>query len=140
MRNLLIAAAFAPAALLLTAAAPAHAPGQDGLDPLVEKTTELFKEKGLSPNGFSSSGQLAAGGVKRVSATLKAGSIIVGLCDGDCSDLNLHLNNSGGEVDNDVEDDDFPIVAAPEAGSYTITVTMKACKSTCSYRLTGYSK
>lgn len=142
MHKLLIAAALAPASLMLTAAAPAGAPAQDVLDTLTDKTAELFEEKGLSPNGFVNNGQLAQGAQKRVSVTLTGGSLIVGICDGDCGDLNLHLTSDGGkEVDKDVEDDDFPIVVAIDGGSYTVTVTMKKCGSSgCRYRLLGFSK
>lgn len=144
MRNLIIAAAFAPACFLLTAAAPAQAPGQDLLDTVTEKATELFGEKGYSPTGWSNNGSLGQGGQKSVSVTLKGGSIytIVGMCDGDCSDLNLTLNSSDGqEVDNDLEDDDFPIVATSAGGTYTLNVSMKACKtSNCRFRLVAYKK
>ena len=144
MRNLIVAAAFAPACLLLTATAPAQAPTQDILDKVTEKATELFGEKGYSPTGWSNNGTLSQGAEKRVSVTLKGASVytIVGMCDGDCSDLNLNLlDSSGNEVDNDLEDDDFPIVATSAAGSYTLNVSMKACKSSnCRFRLVAYKK
>lgn len=138
MRKLLVAAAFAPAALFLTAAAPV----QDILDTLTDKASELFKEKGFTPTGFKSDGSLAQGASKKVAVSLKGGDIytIVGMCDGDCKDLNLRLIDSGGsEVDNDLEDDDFPVLAAKESGSYTISVEMKGCgSSACRYRLVAY--
>ena len=138
MRKLLVAAALAPAALILTAAAPV----QDILDQLSDKATELFKEKGFTPTGFKSDGSLAQGASKKIAVTLKGGDLytIVGMCDGDCKDLNLRLlDSSGSEVDNDLEDDDFPIVAAKAAGGYTISVEMKGCgPSACRYRLVAY--
>ena len=144
MRKLILAAAFAPACFLFTAAAPAQAPGQDLLDTVTEKATELFGEKGFTPTGWVSNGALGQGGEKRVSVTLKGGSVytIVGICDGDCSDMNLNMYASDGkEIDNDLEDDDFPIVAASDSGSYTLNVSMKACKSSnCRFRLVAFKK
>lgn len=138
MRKLLFAAALAPVGLLLVAAAPV----QDVIEQMTEKATEMLKEKGMSRTGFISDGRLAQGSQKRVSATLPGGSLVLGICDGDCSDLNLHLiDASGNEVDSDVKDDDLPVLAVPDKGSYTINVDMKKCGSSgCRYRLLGFTK
>ncbi len=139
MRKLLVAAALAPACLLLTAAAPA----QDVLDQLTDKAKELFGEKGLTPTGWVSNGSLAQGGTKTVSVTLNNGvSSIVGMCDTDCGDLNLVIKDAkGNELDSDLEDDDFPILVTNQGGAATITITMVACKSSnCRYRLVGFKK
>jgi hypothetical protein len=139
MRTLLVAAALAPACLLLTAAAPM----QDVLDQLTDKATELFGEKGLTPTGWVSNGTLAQGATKTVSVTLKDGvSSIVGMCDTDCGDLNLVIKDSkGNELDSDLEDDDFPILVTDKGGTASVTVTMVACKtSACRYRLVGFKK
>ncbi|MCW3847765.1 hypothetical protein OF829_10980 [Sphingomonas sp. LB-2] len=140
MRKLLIAAAFAPAALFLTAAAPA----QDILDQLADKASELFKEKGLSPTGWVSNGGLAEGGQKTVSVTLKGGSVysVVGMCDGDCGDLNLRVTDSSGNViGEDLKDDDFPLIVTDKSGTFQATVSMVKCKvSQCRYRLMAFSQ
>ncbi len=139
MRTLLVAAALAPACLLLTAAAPM----QDVLDQLTDKATELFGEKGLTPTGWVSNGTLAQGATKTVSVTLKDGvSSIVGMCDTDCGDLNLVIKDSkGNELDIDLEDDDFPILLTDKGCTATVTVTIVACQtSACRYRLGGFKK
>ena len=138
MRKLILATALAPVGLMLIAAAPV----QDVIEQMTEKATAMLKDKGMSRTGFVNDGRLAQGATKRVSATLPGSSLVLGICDGDCSDLNLHLiDASGNEVDSDVKDDDLPILAVPDKGSYTITVDMKKCGSSgCRYRLLGFSK
>lgn len=142
MRKLLIAAALVPACILMTAAAPAPAP-QDLLDTVAAKAVEIYADKGFSPTGWVSNGQMGAGESKKISVTLKGGEnySIVGMCDGDCGDMNIVMTNAGGKVDEDVADDDFPIVGATESGTYTLNVSMVACKkSKCSYRLLAFAK
>lgn len=138
MRKLILATALAPMGLMLIAAAPL----QDVIEQMTVKATDMLKGKGMSRTGFVSDGKLASGAQKRVSATLPAGSLVLGICDGDCTDLNLYLIDANGqEVDNDTKDDDLPILAVPDKGSYTINVEMKACGSSgCRYRLLGFSK
>jgi len=139
MRKLLVAAALAPAALLLTAAAP-----QDVLDQVEAKATELLGQKGLNPTGWVNNGSLEQGGKASVKVSLKGGAVysIVGMCDNGCTDLNTVLTDaSGNEVDSDVEADDFPLLVTDKSGTFTLTVTMVGCKtSTCRYRLKSYSK
>jgi hypothetical protein len=138
MRKMLAAAALAPAFLLMAAA-----PVQDVLDQLTDKATELFGEKGLTPSGWVNNGTLAQGGSKTVTVTLKEGvSSIVGMCDTDCGDLNLVIKDAkGNELDSDVEDDDFPILVTDKGGTFNVTVSMVACKSSsCRYRLVGFKK
>lgn len=143
MRKLFVAAALAPACFILTAAA-APIMVQDVLDQLQEKTDEFFKDKGFEKTGWINNGSLAAGATKTVNLQLKGGSGygVVGICDKDCGDLNLNLyDSSGKEVDNDVKDDDLPIVVAAETGNYTLKVSMVKCKSSsCRYRLISYGK
>jgi len=141
MRKLIIAA-LAPACILMTAANAA--PVQDILDQLTEKATELFGQKGFTPNGWVQSGAMASGGEKSVSVTLKGGQLysVVGMCDTGCKDLNLVIKDSkGNELDSDVEDDDFPILVTDKTGTYTVTVSMVKCEtSSCRYRLVGFNK
>lgn len=140
MRKLLIAAMLPVAGLMLTAAAP----GQDVLDQLVEKTNEFFASKGFSPTGFVSNGALGAGESKTITVNLKGGSGygVIGICDSDCGDLNFNLiDASGNETDNDVKDDDLPMVVTADSGSYTLKVSMVKCKvAKCRYRVIAYSK
>ncbi|MEZ0242574.1 MAG: hypothetical protein ACAH11_04320 [Sphingomonas sp.] len=142
MRKLLLAAALTSAGFALTAAAPA--PLQDVLDQIKEKTDEFFASKGFSPTGFVSNGALGAGETKTVTVNLKGGTGygIIGICDSDCGDLNLNLINSNGdETDNDVKDDDLPMVVTADSGAYSVKVSMVKCKvAKCRFRIIAYSK
>jgi len=139
MRKLLVAAALAPAFLLVAAA-----PGDDILDQIATKVTDFYASKGLSPTGWVNNGALGSGEEKRVSVTLKGGEVfsVAGFCDKQCADMNLHVTSSDGtNVAEDVKDDDLPIVVVEQPGTYTLTVTMVSCKtSKCNYRLLAFAK
>ena len=60
------------------------------------------------------------------------------MCDSDCSDVDLRLYNSAGElVDEDVLTDDVPIVEVPSAGQYTAEVIMPGCSTSICYYAAG---
>ena len=67
---------------------------------------------------------------------------LVGVCDQQCSDMDMKLYNSGGAlVDEDTSTDDIPLVdVSPRAsGSYTMKVTMADCSNAgygCYYGVT----
>ncbi len=67
---------------------------------------------------------------------------LVGVCDQQCSNLNMKLyNNSGALVYEDTSNDDLPLVdASPRvSGSYTLKVTMADCSNAtygCYYGVT----
>ena len=80
-----------------------------------------------------------------VSVPLDAGTSykIVGVCDEDCSDLDLTLFAGSTKLDEDVLDDDVPILDAKpsSSGTYRISVTMAACKSSpCRYGIAIYAQ
>jgi hypothetical protein len=64
---------------------------------------------------------------------------IVGVCDADCSDLDLQLTDeNGGVIDTDTADDDQPVVGVTPAwtGVFYVTVSMASCTSSpCYYGL-----
>lgn len=117
------------------------APVQDVIQTLFDKADELFADKGLKPTGWQQRGELAQGASASFKVSLKAGSnALVGLCDTDCSDLNMYVTDSSGKpVDQDVEDDDFPIVILDKGGSFTVRLEMKSCASApCSFGVKAY--
>ncbi len=63
--------------------------------------------------------------------------IITGACDNDCSDLDIKIMRSGGEIlARDAETDDRPVVGfVPTAsGVYTVEITMYSCStSACGF-------
>jgi len=57
---------------------------------------------------------------------------IIGVCDSDCSDLDMELfDANGNSIDSDYELDDFPVVEVTPAWSsdFTLEVNMYACSS-----------
>ena len=61
---------------------------------------------------------------------------IVGVCDSDCRDLDLHLyNSSGNRIDYDTQSDDTPIVTVTpyRSGTYQVRVNIANCRSSLCY-------
>lgn len=106
------------------------------------KAVEIFTEKGYADTGWQQLGELQQGETRQITLKLTGGSDyqVVGVCDGDCKDLNIQLVDiSGSEVGSDTEDDDVPIVTAPASGTYTARVTMVACsKSPCAFGIKAF--
>ena len=66
---------------------------------------------------------------KRITGYLLQGESVSGLCDEDCSDLNLFLYNENGIlVDSDVDADANPIVTAPYEGTFVVEVSVPSCE------------
>lgn len=131
----MIKAIYAIAAIGLVATpvtASIAAPQSDIIQQLFDKAAEIYKDKGYSETGWQQRGEMKQGAETSYKITLKGGTqySIVGMCDTDCSNLDAYLTDSSGKlVDSDVEDDDFPIVAASASGTYTLRLVMKACSS-----------
>jgi hypothetical protein len=81
-----------------------------------------------------------------VGLTLNAGRqyLLVGVCDADCSDMDLRLTSPGGSVvAQDVETDDTPVLqfTAPASGSYRVRVMMATCTTNpCYYGVALYAR
>jgi hypothetical protein len=99
---------------------------------------------GLTPAADPVTGTLAMGGADAIELELPAGSYaFVGVCDTDCSDLDLVLSTGEQELDSDVETDDTPIVTVSltEPAVVTLRVDMAACTSAapCRYGIGLYT-
>jgi hypothetical protein len=80
-----------------------------------------------------------------VTVPLDAGTSykIIGVCDEDCSDLDLTLFSGSTKLEEDVLDDDVPILSVkPTAsGNFRISVVMAACSSSpCRYGIAIYAQ
>ena len=68
----------------------------------------------------------------------------LGVCDNDCSDLDLRIYDSLGKlVDEDIEADDYPVLllSANRAGTYRVEVVMAACSSDpCRFGVAAYDE
>ena len=116
------------AAALLLAAAPAQS---QVVETQLDSAVTLMAREGFVPMGLPSTGSLEAGESASFEMHMDAGTyMILGVCDRDCSDLDLVLRSRGGdEVDADREPDDVPMVRATitTAGTYVLAVEMHSC-------------
>ena len=112
----------------------------------MDKAAKPFFDRGYHYGGFSQMASLNEGQTQRLTVSLGAGmrSQLMGGCDTDCSNLDLVLYDSGGRsIDQDVKDDDYPIVSTiPQADAkYTLEVRMVKCKAgPCRYAIQQYVK
>ena len=124
----MITIALTIAALLATEPVPA----QDGVvrQQLAEADQLVVgKANGTGIQGF---GDLNEGDQANVTLSLRPGRqyFIVGVCDEDCSDLDLTASNSSGStLDSDLEMDDVPLLtfAADVTGRVTLNISMEGC-------------
>lgn len=143
MRRISVLAAGAA----LVAAMPAFAQDWATLrDALLDQAGRLFAEEGYHAVGFVHEGALDNGEAARVTLPLREGGeiVLVGVCDGDCSDMDLTLFDPGGtQLAADIETDDVPIVRTTpgRTGAYSVTVQMAACSvDPCGFALQAFFK
>jgi hypothetical protein len=145
MRTITAAAALGGA---LLGAAPALAQDEWAaqVERIMEAATRSMAEEGYQYGGYSHAGSLNEGAVDTLSLRLGGGMTtqLVGVCDTDCSDLDMRLNDANGNtIDVDVLDDDAPIVSVTPGnnGAYTLEVQMVACsEEPCRYAVQQYVK
>lgn len=126
------------------------AAGQDEFDTQVraqlEKAGRELAQKGFTLTHRVFTGALKQDEAERVVFELERGGtyVVLGVCDNDCKDLDLKLQDeSGRDVDSDVQEDDAPVVAvAPTANArYRVQAIMADCgKSPCRYGLGVFRK
>lgn len=133
MKKYLLALA---AALLIAAPAGAQ---EDLIASQLDSAAVLMAGSGYQPLSDAVRGTLPPGEDEEFPLELRAGVryVILGVCDGGCSDLDLVLvDAAGGEAGADREMDDVPIVAfqAPADGRYVVKVEMATCgTANCGY-------
>jgi len=122
----------------------AFAADEDILGQLLDKATEIYSDKGFTETGWVYRSKLNQSGEERMAVTLNGGTDyqVIGVCDTDCSDLDIHvLDASGNEIDKDTEKDDFPIVGVSSSGTYTLRIVMSDCDTDpCLYAVKAYRK
>jgi hypothetical protein len=135
------------AVAVLGVAAPALA--QDEWAQQVEKqmdsVADKLSESGYHYGGYSHDGSLKQGGTERLTVRLGTGTTqFVGLCDNDCTDVDLGLYDANGkQIDEDVQDDDYPVVSVRPTGNavYTLVVLMSKCSAEpCRYAVQQFVK
>ncbi|HEX6372962.1 MAG TPA: hypothetical protein VF006_28825 [Longimicrobium sp.] len=125
-------ALVAGAALLCASPAQAQDQWMQQVAAQLDAVVEALDAEGLTPAGDPHGGALEEGEAEEVELELTAGSyLIVGVCDADCSDLDLLLSLDGDEIDSDYETDDTPVLAVEveEGGTLILTVEMATCSN-----------
>lgn len=104
----------------------------------VAEVDDLFKGDGYEPSHELQSGYLSTEEETTTLLDLEPGQyVFVGVCDGDCEDLDLAVYSpSGTMLGSDVEEDDVPVVEVrvTSAGEYSFAASMASCQAdTCFY-------
>ncbi|MBL8557114.1 MAG: hypothetical protein JNM47_00210 [Hyphomonadaceae bacterium] len=127
------AAAMAAFACIALPAAAQTSEYRQQLDQQLQKSRELFQQQGYTIAAGPFTGALAAGGKERFTLPVQSGYSykILGICDNDCSDVDLRIFNMNGQnIGEDVTNDDVPLVDLQPTGNGT--VQLEANMITCS--------
>lgn len=138
VRGLLIAGLSSAALLSLSSAA-----AQEQTNPHVEIVIAQLAERVplMAQNGYPNYELVGANAINNgtsqtISYTANDAQdvVFVGVCDGDCSDLDLRLRSGGRVIGEDVLTDDVPVVQVqPGARPLSIEVIMAACSANPCY-------
>ena len=129
MKLPVIALAALGAALLFAAPAAAQ---PSAVTVQLDSAVTLMSNQGYSKQDDFVTGKLQQVEDSEFELQLEGGKtyIIVGVCDGDCTDLDMALTTAAGQdVSSDFEDDDVPMVMVEVAqgATYNLMVKMAAC-------------
>jgi hypothetical protein len=132
LRKLLLAASLAAALTLPAAAHAQQDPWEQQVRSLLAQAGKTFEDRGYQLTHQVLTGALSQSATTMLDVRLDAGTTyqIIGVCDNDCSDLDLTLYDADGkQVDADTELDDVPMVAVapPHPGTYRLQVQMATC-------------
>jgi hypothetical protein len=112
----------------------------------LDSAVVIAKNQGYGQVGERFLGALDQGESEEVRAGLKAGVeyLILGVCDSDCTDVDLIWEDANGtQIDSDLLDDDAPVVGGRVArdGAYIIRVSMANCSvEPCNYGVQIFSQ
>lgn len=112
----------------------------------IKRAGRILEDRGYEMSHDIYTGSLSDDENESLTLNLRRGNqyAIVGVCDEDCSDIDLRLfDEDGDEVDSDVETDDNPVVQVSprDSGKYRIKVIMADCRtSPCFYGVGVFSK
>jgi len=113
---------------------------------LLSRASQMATSRGMRPTHEPYIGALRVRGTETHRVQLNGGTAysMIGVCDNDCSDLDLRLfDASGREVASDVMSDDTPVVSVTprRSGTYTVRAIMTACSSEpCRYGIGIYGR
>ena len=139
-------AVAATVALLAPSARAQNNQWRTQVEGYLERAAKTLSDKGYAQTHETQVGSLADDENDSFNLTLHAGTTyaLVGVCDNDCSDLDLVLYDADGDqIDSDVQSDDVPIVTVTpsETMRYRVKVMMAVCKTNpCWYGIGVYGK
>jgi hypothetical protein len=134
------------AALLAPGAARAQNQWERTVRTQIRQHSQFLTDHDYGMSGDVYQGKLDNHGTEYLSITLQPGTsyAFLGVCDQDCSDIDLRLfDPDGDEVDADVGTDDWPIVKVTPrvAGKYQVKVIMASCTNNpCYYGVGVFTK
>ena len=134
------------AALLVPAAAPAQNQWQATVRSQVSQHGSFLSQRGYTMSGDVYNGDLRDDYYQDLTIDLRSGTsyAFMGVCDQDCSDIDLRLfDPDGDEVASDLRADDWPIVTVTPSysGRYTVRVVMASCsRNPCYYGVGVFTK
>lgn len=134
------------AALVVPAPARAQSRWERQVKDQIKRAGRILEDRGYEMSHDVYTGSLGDKENESLTLNLRSGNdyAIIGVCDEDCSDIDLRLfDQDGDEISADVETDDNPIVQVHprSSGKYRIKVIMAACStSPCFYGVGVFSK
>jgi hypothetical protein len=139
-------AALLGVALLATVAAAQDSRWQRQVSTQLSRYSDVLSDKGYARTHEIKQGSLDDDESEYVTLELDAGRsyALLGVCDEDCSDLDMRLYDAdGNEIDSDIETDDYPVVEVRpvRTARFRVKVSMAACStSPCFYGVAVYGK
>ena len=131
-------------ALLALGTMPAAVRAQSVIEQLTTSATEMMTKSGMTRRS-THNGSLRQGETTDITIKLAAGQqiVIAGVCDEDCSDMDLRVIQNSTTLGEDILDDDAPMVALQNfaGGTVTVRVEMPACSvAPCAFRVMVFGK
>lgn len=127
-------------ALGIAASAPAEAQTQyiQQIRAQLNRAAQTVRQQGYLPAQDMMTGNLNQGARESMLVTLTGGTryAIVGVCDEDCTDVDLRIAGPDGtQLAEDMETDDTPVLefTAPSSGQYRLLVMMATCNQAPCY-------
>jgi hypothetical protein len=134
------------AALLAPTTADAQSRWERQVRDQIKRAGRILEDRGFELSHDTYTGSLGNQENESLTLSLRAGTdyAIIGVCDEDCTDIDLRLfDEDGDEIDSDLETDDNPVVQVSprSSGKYRIKVVMATCStSPCFYGVGVFSK
>jgi hypothetical protein len=128
-----VTAAALAAGLIATPVVAQDAGYRAQLDQQLQKSRDLFRGQGFTVAAGPFTGALQPGAKERFTLPVERGVKykVLGVCDNDCSNVDLRIFNMNGQnIGEDITDDDIPIVDLEP--KVTGTVQLEATMVTCS--------